>query len=744
MWKQRLELFRGLVPEETLREGVQIYKDHRVKCVAKSGDDLIGFVELDTAWNVAKTEVSIYLDGQIAGICTCGSPEKICPHVVATVLGTSKIAPKRDLRESALRAVRRAGKRVVTVEPIAVDERGFGTWSAQTMGRHRPGVAVHMVEIYSQTELANQCTCAEFEFDQLGTCRHIEGVLHRLGPVGEPPRSVVYVDWAEEAPRLRILWGREHRERRPDGVARLFDEEGYESRGARASRPRAIYEQDVVDVGLGARQLVDRENVELERIERATWVLGEMRALGVTESFRGNLQPFQQEGVRFLVRHGRAVLADEMGLGKTVQAIAAADWMMELGEVERVLVICPASIKVQWQREIQRFTTHQAAVLEGDYRRRLASYRSAPPFLMANYELVMRDAAAIARLYAPDLVIVDEAQRIKNRDTLTAAAVKSIPARFRFALTGTPVENDRTDLFSIMELLDPTVLGPFWRFPTLDSTDIHALTKPRILRRRRSILAEQLPERTTQPEFVRISGEQHDYQQCKVAAARQIKAQADKEKRPMTPGEEALMFGLLTKARMASNGMFLIDGKTKESAKVDRLLELLDELREEGRKVVVFSEWVRMIEFVRDILNERGIGSLFLHGGVPSSRRADLIDQFSTSPDIDVFFSTEAGGVGLNLQAASAVINLDLPWNPARLDQRAGRVHRLGQTRDVRVIHLIGTGYEKDRIWPKLQGKRRLAGRLLEPEVALADTVVTERKLAFSARQPPDGGCRSA
>jgi len=345
MWKQRLELFRGVVPEETLREGVQAHKDHRVKCVALCKDDLVGFVELDTAWNVAKTQVAIYPGGRIAGTCTCGSPEKICPHMIATVLGTSKLSPPNHPRRNALVAVRRAGKREVVVSAIAVDEHGHGTWSAQTMGRHRPGTSIHLVEIYSLSEPANECSCSEYQFDQLGTCRHVEGVLYRLDSKALPARSVVYVDWAGGEPILRISWSASHAGAPPAAIAGLFDDERY-AVAAPQDVVEAVEASGDVAIGLAVRQLLDREIALHARARRGNRVVREMRGLRTTPTFHGSLRPFQEEGVEFLVRHGSAVLADEMGLGKTVQAIAAADWMMTLGEVSRVLVICPASIKV--------------------------------------------------------------------------------------------------------------------------------------------------------------------------------------------------------------------------------------------------------------------------------------------------------------------------------------------------------------------------------------------------------------
>ena len=745
MLRPKIELFRGLVPEKTLREGVQTDKDHRVKCVELCGGELIGFVEEDASWNVAKTEVRVYADGHVAGRCTCGFEARPCPHVIATVLAAAdgpipiEIESEAALpsKEEAIKEVIRAARRVVAVDPIAADERGYGVWKAQVMAKHRPSASIERVEIYSLQSRANQCTCREFRFDQLGTCRHIEAVLHALDTErDEPPRSVLYADWTGDEPVVRALWSVRHQDAPPRRLAALLDDEGQLS-GPLETLVQAIGRDRRrvrgVEIGAGVLHLLERAEAEVERRARPIRVVEAMRRTPSTGTFNGMLRPFQEKGVEFLVRHGRAVLADEMGLGKTVQAIAAADRMIHMGEVERVLVICPASIKYQWLREIQRFTDHPAEVVSGDARQRSAMYRRAPRILVANYELVMRDSSFVRSAFGPDLLIVDEAQRVKNRETLTAETVKSLNARFCFALTGTPVENDGDDLFSIMELVDPTVLGPFWAFEGTPSSQIHLAASPYILRRRREILADQLPPRTVEQRIVKISKDQLDYQRRKVAAAKKLLKEAQRMKRPLTPGEHNLLMGFLTQARMASNSLFLVDGETRKSAKVDALMSLLQELQAEGRKVVVFSEWIKMIELVREELNERGVRSLFLHGGIPSTKRPNLISQFADSPDIPVFFSTEAGGVGLNLQMASAIVNIELPWNPAKLDQRVARVHRLGQDRDVRVIHLVGTGYEEMQLLPLLQRKRSLSRSLLEPNAQHVERIPARRELGYSA-----------
>ena len=227
---------------------------------------------------------------------------------------------------------------------------------------------------------------------------------------------------------------------------------------------------------------------------------------------RATLYPYQVDGVAFLAGRGRALLADDMGLGKTLQAIAAAHWLHQHDQVERVLVVCPASLKHQWAREIAKFTGAEAQVVQGPVAARAVQYRKGTGFYVINYELVLRDLILINETLGPDLLILDEAQRIKNWRTRIASAVKQIPSRYAFVLTGTPLENRLEDLYSLMQVVDPRVLGPLWRYlvdfhitdergKVLGYRNLSELRRrlaPVMLRRDRSLVRDQLPERIEQ------------------------------------------------------------------------------------------------------------------------------------------------------------------------------------------------------------------------------------------------------
>jgi len=346
---------------------------------------------------------------------------------------------------------------------------------------------------------------------------------------------------------------------------------------------------------------------------------------------------------------------------------------------------------------------------------------------VVNYELVLRDHEAIALHLAPDLLVLDEAQRIKNWRTKTATAVKALQTRYAFVLSGTPLENRLDDLYSVMQVVDPRVLGPLWRF----SIDFHVSDErgkvlgyrnlsrlrrrlaPVMLRRDRKLVEDQLPPRVEQRLDVPLTSAQRELHDQAMKAAAAIGEIA--KRRPLTPSEEKRLLAALQQARMACNAAGLVDGKTEGSPKLNELRKLLEELCVDGgSKVVIFSQWERMTQMARRVAEELGLGIVQLHGGVPTKKRGALIARFERDPERQVFLSTDAGGVGLNLQVASVLINLDLPWNPAVLDQRIARVHRLGQQRTVQAILLVAANAYEERILATLGGKRQLFANVVQ------------------------------
>jgi SNF2 family DNA or RNA helicase len=410
-----------------------------------------------------------------------------------------------------------------------------------------------------------------------------------------------------------------------------------------------------------------------------------------------------------------------MGLGKTVQALAAAEMLRRERGIERVLVVAPASVKYQWRTEIERFTDLPAQVIDGDMRRRRKLYESPSFFNLTSYELVLKDVREMQAL-KPDLIILDEAQRIRNWTTATARTIKQLKSRYAFVLTGTPLENKLEELYSVVQFVDGRRLGPAFRFLAEHRMEdekgkllgyrgldqIHQQLAPILIRRKRSEVLRELPERTDQIREVILTKEQAEpyFEQSDILAALMRKW----ERQGWLSELDLLRITCaIQNMRMLCNSTFLYDKRTHHSPKLAEFREIVRELTlEEDRKVVVFSEYERMTYLAGEELKKLGIGFVSLHGQVPSRQRGKLIEQFRNDSQCKVFLSTDAGGVGLNLQAASAVINFEPPWNPARLEQRIGRVHRMGQSRPVHVIHFLTKDSIEMRVWETLRLKKSL------------------------------------
>ncbi len=318
------------------------------------------------------------------------------------------------------------------------------------------------------------------------------------------------------------------------------------------------------------------------------------------------LYPYQVEGAAFLASRGRALLADEMGLGKTAQAITAMAQLVRRGEVRRTLIVCPASLKHQWLREIRQFTglgADDIGVVAGTREARQAIYAEAPPVLVTSYELARADERELSEV-APDLLILDEAQRIKNWRTRTASVVKELRSRFAFVLTGTPLENRLDDLYSLMQVVDPHLFGPLWRFneefTTLDGSGrpvghrnldrLRDRIAPVVLRRRKEEVLSDLPDRLVSRLTLPMTREQQEiHADAEESAGRLL---AILKRRPLSPVEEQRLMRAFQRMRMACDAAGLVDKKTRGAPKLDELERLLEEIcLGDGRKVVVFSEW---------------------------------------------------------------------------------------------------------------------------------------------------------
>jgi superfamily II DNA or RNA helicase len=601
----------------------------------------------------------------------------------------------------------------------------------------------------------NHCSCPDFATNDLGTCKHIEFTLAQISarPGGKRTLeqgfqgsfSELFLDYTEQR-RVRLRPGSDFPAELQSTMRQLFDETSSWQLYPQRFVELPAFVDSVRAAGHDLRCAEDALSFVAEvrdgEIRRQTlttaYPLGadspELKALLKVE-----LYPYQREGALFAARAGRSLIGDEMGLGKTVQAIAAMEILASHFAAERVLIVCPTSLKHQWEREISRFTDRRATVIGGLRAVRQARYAQGDFCKIANYETVSRDLDLIAA-WAPDVVIVDEAQRIKNWNTIAARALKRIDSPYAIVLTGTPLENRLEELISIVQFVDQHRLGPTWRLldehqqrdergRVVGYSELHRIGQtlaPIMLRRRKSEVLEQLPERVDNTLFMPMSPLQAEHHEENRQTVARI-VQRWRHTGFLSEKDQLRLHCSLQNMRMACNSSFLIDHETDDGYKADELLTLLDDLFDDPQaKVVVFSQWLRTHELIIRRLKTRGWEHVLFHGGVPGDKRGALVDRFNNDPACRVFLSTDAGGVGLNLQhAAAVVVNMDLPWNPAVLEQRIGRVHRLGQTRGVQVINFVARGTIEEGMLSILAFKQSLFAGILdggESEVVLQGT----------------------
>ncbi len=617
----------------------------------------------------------------------------------------------------------------------------------------------------------NYCSCPDFSINTLGTCKHIEALLLRLGKrYGKTlemrkfarARASISLHYGETiAVRLRLPAAPSPSLRRL--AAEYFDPAGLLRQEHFRNFHQVIdaFRQADLDTVIYSDVLdyLDRENELSEGLDLERQLLAKLRrGQHPLDGFlKTKLLPYQERGAIFAACRGRIVLADDMGLGKTVQAIAATEMLRRRRGIQKVLVVAPASVKYQWKTEIEKFTDLPARVIEGPLPRRRQLYATPAFFNLSSYELVLKDVRYIHE-WAPDLIILDEAQRIRNWTTTTARAIKQLKSRYAFVLTGTPLENKLEELFSVVEFIDGRRLGPAFRFLHEHRTEdengkltgyrgldqIHDRLAPVLLRRTRQEVLKDLPKRTDQIRHVTLTPQQAQpyWEQNDILAALMRKWE---RQRWLSEIDQKRILCCLQNMRMLCNSTFLFDKQTNHSPKLAEFREIVRELAtEEGRKVVVFSEYERMTHLAGEELKKLGIGFVSLHGGVPSRNRGALLDKFRRDPDCRVFLSTDAGGVGLNLQVASAVVNFEPPWNPARLEQRIGRVHRLGQAYPVHVVHLLTKDSIEERVWETLKLKKSLFASVFDSptgEVSFAalgrKSVLSEVKEIFANQPAP-------
>jgi SNF2 family DNA or RNA helicase len=578
------------------------------------------------------------------------------------------------------------------------------------------------------------CSCPDFRKNTLGTCKHI---LHTINKVKKRfPKKIkdqpyiiediaVYLHYGENL-ELRLLV--------PDGLDKNIlkklkpykDKQIKDVTGlVKIVGDPELSGMDVIiypDAEEYINHFLYREHVS-EKVNRIRTNLSKhplRKNLLNTE-----LLPYQLDGIAFAVGRGRAVIADDMGLGKTIQGIGVSELLAQDAAVSKVLIICPASLKSQWRTEIERFTSRDCQLILGTAGERAEQYDNDCFFTVCNYEQVLRDINTIEQVKW-DLIILDEGQRIKNWETKTSQTIKALKSPFALVLTGTPLENRLDELHSIIEFIDDRRLGPAFRFynqhritnekgKLLGYKNLDLLReklKPVLIRRTRNKVLKQLPPRTTEIRRIIPTDEQVTIHSQNKRVVSQILKKKYISEMDLLRLQKALLI-----CRMAADSTFLVDKREPGySSKLEEIESLLDQLMsEDDRKVVLFSEWTTMLNLIEPLLKKRKIDFVRLDGSVPQKKRLGLVSRFNKEPDCRFFITTNAGSTGLNLQAANTVINVDLPWNPAVLEQRIGRAHRMGQKRPVQIFLLVTEDTIEENLLGTLSAKQALFNAALDP-----------------------------
>ena len=603
----------------------------------------------------------------------------------------------------------------------------------------------------------NYCSCMDFKTNHLCACKHLEKVKLWISETrGKkvhkelPAYSSVYLSYTEGR-QVKIRVGSDHHEEFMRLAAHYFDAEGvmfpyafgdYDKlmTEALAINPSFRFYQDAIDFIIEQRERKFRQQLISKYTDNR-----------LDQLLTVSLYPYQKEGIRFAFERGRSIIADEMGLGKTIQAIGTAELLRREGLAEQILIVCPTSLKYQWQREIERFTKDTGhspehpltLVIEGNPLKRKEQYASDVPYKIVSYNCMSNDVKMWGSLQT-EVLIMDEVQRLKNWKTQISMAARKVHSDYAVILSGTPLENKLEELYSVMEFADNYCLGPYWQFRAdcivtddggkvigyKNLNKVGETARERLIRRTKKQVALQMPKRTDQNLFVPMTTEQMGmHEEYKEQVAKLVYKWRRTHFLSEIDRKKLLQF--LSMMRMVCDSTYILDQKSRYDTKVTETMSILQSVFDNGdEKVVIFSQWERMTRLIAYELDKMGVGYEYLHGGVPSAKRRDLISNFTDDPDSRVFLSTDAGSTGLNLQAGSIMINLDLPWNPAVLEQRIARIYRLGQERNVQVINLVA----KDTIEEGMLGKLRFKTAMFEGVLDNGeDTIFLGNETKFTA-----------
>lgn len=560
----------------------------------------------------------------------------------------------------------------------------------------------------------NFCNCADFRINDLGTCKHIEFLLEKLlnkrgikrifNSDYEADYSSLSLKYGQNR-KVYLRIGENYRKEISDLAKEYFNDENilpednyhkfdeFTKKSKKIDQDFRIYE----DVTSFVKEY-------LEKKQRIKFIEENNFDKELSNLLKVDLFDHQKEAILFLAKAGRVLLADDMGLGKTIQAIGFAKFMSNHFDVKKVLIVCPTSLKYQWQGEINKFSNQSVQVIEGARLKRKKQYEEDKFFKITGYHVIHNDLDLIDE-WQPDLIILDEGQKIKNWKTRISKKTNEIKTKYALILTGTPLENKLEELYNIISFIDPYRLGPLFRFlnkHNIVTTDTNKVIGYKDLNKISEALSDIMLRRTKEKILKNLPKKSEKYicvpftKQQKIAHdedLRQTKEIASKwaKKRYLTEDEKEHLMICLNRMRMVCNSTYILDQDTRYDTKIDELVNFLRKIFKKDKKIkiVIFTSWEKMGDLISNELDKMNIIHEYLSGSVPSKNRQKLLDNFQNNLNSRVFLSTDAGNSGLNLQNAKMLINMDPPWNPAILEQRIARIYRIGQKSNISVIHFI-------------------------------------------------------
>ena len=753
----------------TLRERLaHLNLNHAIKILSPHGDRLIaegGKMQIDPSSDIelASNIMRVRIPSDDARVTImedsgsvhklrvfCSACSGICAHAGAAfsmvlenkdILGLSKSKPVEEnfleLTDTELEAreLMRRKDRAAMERMRITSADSNKLWTDYTVTNSMSGKS-YRVALRGWERGDSYCSCPDFRKNTLGTCKHIIKVTERVkNDFTDNVRRKPYVP---SVAMVHLRYGRDC-----ELFLTLPDDIDAGSRrmlapftGKPITDVKCLVEAVSACTTLGNDIIVypDAERYissELHRL-RTKNLVKEIRHSPASHPLRKSLLkvellPYQLDGIAFALGAGRAVIADDMGLGKTIQAIGFSELLVRECRITRVLIVCPASVKAQWRSEILKFTGRESNLVYGVGKDRFSKYNNSELFTVCNYEQVLHDLQAVEQVKW-DLIVLDEGQRIKNWEAKTSRTIKALRSPYALVLSGTPLENNLKELYSVVEFIDDRRLGPDFRFhhhhviegskgriegyKNLDA--LRNKLKPVLIRRTRGEVIKQLPPRTTDIIRITPTQEQLDLHAGAMRTIQQIIRRPYLTEMDMLRLRKALLC-----CRMSADSTFLVNKEAPGySTKLERLGELLPRLSaDKGRKTILFSEWTTMLDLIeKTILKPGNINFVRLDGSVPQKKRQALVNTFQNNDDCCFFITTNAGATGLNLQAANTVVNVDLPWNPAILEQRIGRAHRMGQKRPVHVYVLVTENTIEEGMLKTLAAKKDLALAALDSE----------------------------